>query len=677
MSLRFGRFFAFPQGTLSARRKAALPIPANPPRLRSAPCPFASPKMAARLDCGKRRRKRKCRRKEVSEEAESKRESPVMSDGAEDLCSDSLPLLASPKKKKKKKKKRKLEEEEGAEEPCANPAEDAENGQESSQWVVKESEMGRHPKKKKRKKHRSKERGEGEDIIPETPEEIFDRLEDADRDVPPKKKKKQKKAAAQESLEDAKALSADEPSDPRGVLQNGTETTLSASRKPHRKHKKHKRHRSSSSNAFNGDPEIAKDGEYDQFERHPAASLGKEGPLPPSSEPLELDNEFFDCPDIVSQDLESLTRELEEFIPDVRQRSEDFVRQLARRDLLRFRNFKKQGIALKFGKFSRAENERLRRNVEAFLEESGIDSAEKLLFTHRFPEEKAALKKIKGQHLFGIKIAQGIPRPWRLVYYRARKMFDPQNYIGRYSAEELHQLKKYQAQFGNNWKKMSELMGRSSHSLQLKYYDLIAEFNTGPWTKEETQKLVGIVRGFLEAKAEPAQKGGPVMLRRESLYKGIPWFRVEEKMGSRWWKQCKSKWLSLITKKMSGGKLRNHGLESLKFRIELIERNVPPDYTKSRFYMVKTLYVPFWTQKGFSDAIDHLYTETLPKLKARLERKKNLPETEERTWKNAFRFSDIFPEEEEEEEEEEGNVFEEEEPPREAHAEIQGKASGP
>nr|XP_060613119.1 transcription termination factor 1 [Anolis sagrei ordinatus]XP_060613120.1 transcription termination factor 1 [Anolis sagrei ordinatus]XP_060613121.1 transcription termination factor 1 [Anolis sagrei ordinatus]XP_060613122.1 transcription termination factor 1 [Anolis sagrei ordinatus] len=642
-----------------------------------------------------------------------------MSDGAEDLCADSLPFFISPKKKKKKK--RKLEElngEEEAEERWVNPAEDAENDQTSkrkkdSQWVVKESdlesEMGIHPKRKKKKTHRSKEQ-DIEHIVPETPEEILDHLEDANCEVRPKKKKKK---AAKESLEDGEGLSIDKvgfakdakelviPSDIEDVLQNGAETTLSAPRKPHKKLKKHKKHRSSSPNAFNDNPEMAKDGEQDQSERHPAASLGKQGPLPPSSEPLELDNEFFDSPDVVSPDLESLTRELEEFIPDIRRRPEEFIRQLARRDLLRFRNFKKQGIALKFGKFSRGENALLRRNVEAFLEESGIDSAEKLLFTHRFPEEKDALKKLKARHLFGLKIAQGIPRPWRLVYYRARKMFDPQNYVGRYSAEELHQIKKYQAQFGNNWKKMSELMGRSSHSLELKYYDMIAEFNTGPWTKEETQKLIGIVKGYLEAKADPAKKEGPLMLRRENLYKGIPWFRVQEQMGSRWWKQCKEKWLSLITKKMSGGKLRNHGLESLKFRIELIERlydlnvedvedidwedlshligNVPPDYTKSRFYLVRTLYVPFWTQKGFSEAIDHLYTETLPKLKAQLERKKNIPEMEERSWKSTFRFSDIFPEEEEvEEEEEEGSIFEEEEePPREAHSETQGKASDP
>ncbi|KAH0615366.1 hypothetical protein JD844_004548 [Phrynosoma platyrhinos] len=106
------------------------------------------------------------------------------------------------------------------------------------------------------------------------------------------------------------------------------------------------------------------------------------------------------------RDLETVTQELEEFIPHVRTLSDPSIKQLSIRDLVRFKHFKKQGISVRFGRFSKKENELLRKNMEAFLEETGISSAEKLLFTERFPEELAYLKRLKCEHLFGLKIGE-------------------------------------------------------------------------------------------------------------------------------------------------------------------------------------------------------------------------------------------------------------------------------
>ncbi|KAH0615392.1 hypothetical protein JD844_004577 [Phrynosoma platyrhinos] len=401
-------------------------------------------------------------------------------------------------------------------------------------------------------------------------------------------------------------------------------------------------------------------------------------------------------------------------------------------------------LRMRFGKFSKEENKLLRKNVEAFLKESGIDSAEKLLFTDRFPEEQANLKRLKREHLFGLKIAQGIPRPWRLVYYRARKMFDSQNYNGKYSEKEKKKLRKYQTLYGNNWKKMSELMGRSSHSLQLKYYDVksgdklgeslepvlvetrdkkkvlpsqpketirshhvrdnipfvatgmdmdpftagIGEFNSGAWSREETKKLLDTLKEILRAKVDgldstlEPKNMNQAMLLREHLYKDIPWFRVEAKVGTRGWKQCKRKWLSIVTKKMSRGKTRNHGLENLKFKIDIIERlyelnvediddidwedlshiigNVPPDYVRNRFYKIKSMYVPYWNTKTFPETIEYLHKKILPKLRSKLAGKETKEvATGDRNWKRVFQFNEIFQDdndlidEEEEEEAEE------------------------
>ncbi|XP_053137944.1 transcription termination factor 1 [Hemicordylus capensis] len=392
-----------------------------------------------------------------------------------------------------------------------------------------------------------------------------------------------------------------------------------------------------------------------------------------------LDNELLEYS--LLPPLESLERaieELEEFIPHVRTFSASAIKRLATRDLPRFKNFKEKGVAVKFGKFSRKENEQLKKNVEAFLEVSGIESAEKLLFTHRFPKEKAAIKKLKVENLFGVKIAERIPRPWRLVYYRARKMFDPHNRNRRYSEREKRELKKYHALYGNDWKKISGLMDRSSHSLEMKFSEIKGEPKSGPWSRAETKKLVEAVEEVLKSKLKRLEEGGEeeeadraLELRREYLYKGIPWSQVEAKVGTRHRKQCTKKWTSFVTKKMSHWKTGGQRPEHLQGKINLIERmyrlniqdaceidweelssamgDVPPDYVRERFYKLKACHVPHWNQKAFPEIIDYLYEVTLPKLKELQMKKKEATEsllessqTQDSTKKRVFQFSDIF-----------------------------------
>ncbi|XP_044295976.1 transcription termination factor 1 [Varanus komodoensis] len=401
-----------------------------------------------------------------------------------------------------------------------------------------------------------------------------------------------------------------------------------------------------------------------------ATSEGADG----SPSPLHPDEEeASEAGSLDHQDLEAAAQELEEFIPHVRSLAFETVRQLACRDLARFRKFKEQGIAVKFGPFSQKENDLLKRNIENFLEESGIESAEKLLFSYRFPEEKAAINKLKSERLFGVKIAEGIPRPWRHVYYRARKMFDPQNYSGKYTEEEKKKLKAYQAIHGNNWKKISQLMTRSSHSVAWKFSLIKDETNCGPWSREETNSLVRAVEEALRSKVKRSNSAREkvvseqaLTVTREDLYKGIPWSQIEAKVQTRNWRQCKQRWLSIVTQRMSRGRTKSQGYENLHFKINLIERlyelkaedsseinweelsdvigNVPPSYIQSRFYKMKVQYVPSWKKKDFPEIIDYLYKETLPKLKEVYEKRgeNQTSSRQEETFKTAFQFSDIF-----------------------------------
>ncbi|XP_032776196.1 transcription termination factor 1 isoform X2 [Strigops habroptila] len=280
-------------------------------------------------------------------------------------------------------------------------------------------------------------------------------------------------------------------------------------------------------------------------------------------------------------DLDTAKQELEEFIPHVRNISDSSVMKMAGRDLRRFKQFKKQGIAVRFGRFSEQENDQIRKNIEEFLQITGIDSAEKLLFTSRYPEEKKTISRLKAEYLFCEKLSEGIPRPWRLIYYRARKIFDPNNYKGRYTKEEKEKLKKYYALHGNDWKKISEIMSRSNLSVAMKYSEIKSAVNYGPWSKEETQKLMRAVEEVIRKRIEVEdgnslslleKSNREILIDREKLYQKLPWSEIETKVGTRYWRQCKQKWSTILINKMNKGQQLYRGTKGLQAKINLIKR---------------------------------------------------------------------------------------------------------
>ncbi|NXG25221.1 TTF1 factor, partial [Grallaria varia] len=348
-------------------------------------------------------------------------------------------------------------------------------------------------------------------------------------------------------------------------------------------------------------------------------------------------------------DLDTAKQELQEFIPHVKNISDSSIRKMAGRDLARFKMFKKQGIAVKFGRFTQKENNQIRKNVDEFLSITGIDSAEKLLFTWRYPDERESINRLKVEHQFCEKISEGIPRPWRLIYYRARKMFDPNNYKGRYTEEEKEQLKKYHAMHGNNWKKISELMSRSNLSVAMKFSEIKSAINYGPWAREEVQKLKLAVKEVMWRKLEMEDARSPssveqsnedLWVDREKLCQQLPWTEIETKVGSRYWRQCKQKWTSILAKKMSKVQHLHKGTKSLQDKITLIKRlyemkvedvnevnwevlsdaigDVPNAIVQGLFYRLKVSCVPFWQTKTFSEIIDFLFEYKLPEFEEKL-----------------------------------------------------------
>uniref|UniRef100_A0A6G1RI72 Transcription termination factor 1 n=1 Tax=Hypotaenidia okinawae TaxID=2861861 RepID=A0A6G1RI72_9GRUI len=366
-----------------------------------------------------------------------------------------------------------------------------------------------------------------------------------------------------------------------------------------------------------------------------------------SDAPNADEEDCLDSATCSATDLDTIKQELEEFIPHVRDISDSSIRKIAGRDLVRFREFKKQGIAVKFGRFSQKENNQIRKNIEAFLATTGIDSAEKLLFTSRYPEDKGTISRLKAEHLFCEKISEGIPRPWRLIYYRARKMFDPNNYKGRYSVEEKEKLKKYHALHGNDWKKISEMMSRSNLSVAMKYSEIKSDVNYGPWSKEETQKLMHAVEEVIrkrmkmeDANSLPSsdKSDRDVLIDCEKLSQKLPWTEIEAKVGTRYWRQCKQKWLY----EMKVEDANEVNWEELSDTVG----PVPGAYIRAKFYKLKVSCVPFWQKKSFSEIVDYLYEKKLPELEKQLEKRKGSRVRSDNSAasqaKKALRFCDIF-----------------------------------
>lgn len=249
-------------------------------------------------------------------------------------------------------------------------------------------------------------------------------------------------------------------------------------------------------------------------------------------------------------DLESAVKQLQEFIPDIKDRAATTIKRMYRDDLGRFKEFKAQGVTIKFGKFSVKENQQLEKNVQEFLSLTGIENADKLLYTDRYPEEKSVITDLKRKYAFRVHIGKGIARPWKLVYYRAKKMFDVNNYKGRYSKGDTEKLKIYQSLHGNDWKKIGEMVSRSSLSVALKFSQINGQINHGAWSKTETQKLIKAVEEVILKKMSPQELNemdsklqlnpeGRLSIVREKLYKGISWVEVEARVETRNWMQCK------------------------------------------------------------------------------------------------------------------------------------------
>ncbi|CAJ1069345.1 transcription termination factor 1-like [Xyrichtys novacula] len=372
----------------------------------------------------------------------------------------------------------------------------------------------------------------------------------------------------------------------------------------------------------------------------------------------------------------SLLAELEEYIPNVGKRLEPCIKEMIRYDLPRYRKFKEEGVSVRWGRFSNEENQQLRKNLEDFLALIGINMVPKVLFPHRYKNEEMEIRKLKAQHCFMEKLAVGIPRPSRQIIQRAKRMCDEENHMGQFSEEELKTLIKLQKRHGNNWRAISEKMGRSSFALE-KRFACLAEKH-GSWSQKEESRLKKALKPHLEAlmRQNPTGSG----LSRKQLCNNLPWVEISHMVKTRNWIQCRLKWFCLLKTKLgSGAGIFSRKVEGRQAKIQLINTlfnmgvddiadidwdevantvgKVTPICVQKTYRRLKVSKVPNWNSLSFGEIIDFLHSVVVPTLKKELDETLVREEEEEE-------------EEEEQEQEQEEEGVEEEEEEEQQHQEI-------
>ncbi|XP_031653716.1 transcription termination factor 1 [Oncorhynchus kisutch] len=361
--------------------------------------------------------------------------------------------------------------------------------------------------------------------------------------------------------------------------------------------------------------------------------------------------------------------ELKEFVPNIASRPVNKIRAMIRYDLDRFKEFRRQGISLRTGRYSAQENRQLMSNINDFLALTGIENAAKLFHTKRFRDELCFIQRLKSHHRFPARIGEGIPRPWHKIYTRGgRKMFDGGSYKGRrrFSEDELYSLKKLQKLHGNNWVKISQLTGRSETPLMKRFSQIFA--NLGPWGEEELKRLMEAVRDHLLGQVEPGR--GHATVRKDQLYNNIPWTVVCRRVKTRHRDQCRMKWLGVMAYKMAHGQPAfSGGVKTLKAKVDLIKAlnamqvddasdvdweeiahtigGVTPYYVQMNYHKLKVAKVPLRQSMSFCETIDFLYSSVLPKFEELLRHSQTESgETESREDpQEHFLLSEIFEDE--------------------------------
>lgn len=182
------------------------------------------------------------------------------------------------------------------------------------------------------------------------------------------------------------------------------------------------------------------------------------------------------------------------------------------------------GLTYKRGKFSNTEAKITNEAVVKFLKDQNMAFQE---FNSNFFEKRGHGRLAD----FFVQVAQQLNgRPVIHVYHYLRRQYHPGNYKGFWTPVEDDQLKRLFAIHGPKWEVIGDHLDRFHISCKDRYRKIRETFNAGKWTDEEVGKLRDAILAW----------------RSERPTDCAVWVWISEKVATRSWLQCASKWASSL-----------------------------------------------------------------------------------------------------------------------------------
>lgn len=204
---------------------------------------------------------------------------------------------------------------------------------------------------------------------------------------------------------------------------------------------------------------------------------------------------------------------------------------------------RESGKRYRRGKFSNAERRAVNASVDEYVSETGIsreaflDSLFNSVGRRRFAD-------------FFVKTAQKLSgRPVLMVYHYMKRLLHPGNRQGSWTAAEDVQLRRLFAIKGPQWVEISKEMDRFATSCRDRYRKIRADYTKGPWATDEIERLEAAVAELTrsrEAAASLAEADDPT-----DAPSALSWYFVSERVRTRSWMQCISKWSHLSHRRTS------------------------------------------------------------------------------------------------------------------------------
>ncbi|ESO01235.1 hypothetical protein HELRODRAFT_174781 [Helobdella robusta] len=176
-------------------------------------------------------------------------------------------------------------------------------------------------------------------------------------------------------------------------------------------------------------------------------------------------------------------------------------------------DLKKKGIPFSTGYFTDKENEQLKKNWKNVIESCPFEDPLVLLGKRVNGLDSKELHNYIKSINFYILLGHKINRSPYSVYARARKLFIKADKTGRYTKEEISLLQKLEAEYGNKWEKIGELMGRTGRSLLVKSAKIRKDPANGKWSEDETNLLITSVNRYYQERLADYYKDKDALMK--------------------------------------------------------------------------------------------------------------------------------------------------------------------